>query len=75
MTGYLDVDSPESSTPAEFADAAVDAGMSDGDVDELTRLFEEVRYGGKDPTDDRESRALAALRRIDSEYADDGGDL
>jgi hypothetical protein len=75
MTGYLDVDRPESSTPEEFADAAVDAGMSDGDVDELTRLFEEVRYGGKDPTDARETRALAALRRIESEYADDGGDL
>ncbi|WP_135533614.1 DUF4129 domain-containing protein [Halostella pelagica] len=74
MTGHLDVDRPESSTPAEFADAAVDAGMTDGDVDELTQLFEEVRYGGKDPTDDREQRALAALRRIESEYADDGGD-
>jgi hypothetical protein len=74
MTDHLEVDRPESSTPKEFADAAVDAGMSDGDVDELTRLFEEVRYGGKDPTDDRETRALAALRRIETEYADDGGD-
>jgi hypothetical protein len=74
MTDHLEVDRPESSTPKEFADAAVDAGMSDGDVDELTKLFEEVRYGGKDPTDDRETRALAALRRIETEYADDGGD-
>ncbi|WP_121821961.1 DUF4129 domain-containing protein [Halostella salina] len=77
MTEHLDVDRPESSTPSEFADAAVDAGMSEGEVGELTRLFEEVRYGGATPTEDRERRAVAALRRIEDEYADaddaDGG--
>ena len=71
MTDHLDVDSPESSTPGEFADAAVDAGMTDDDVAELTTLFEEVRYGGRDPTEDREERAVAALRRIETAYAGD----
>ncbi|NHN47773.1 DUF4129 domain-containing protein [Halostella sp. JP-L12] len=71
MTGHLDVDRPESSTPGEFADAAVDAGMSADDVEELTGLFEEVRYGGMDPTDDREERAVDALRRIETTYAGD----
>ena len=71
MTDHLDVDSPESSTPGEFADAAVDAGMTGDDVAELTTLFEEVRYGGRDPTEDREERAVDALRRIETAYAGD----
>ena len=71
MTDHLDVDRPESSTPGEFADAAVGAGMTEDDVEELTRLFEEVRYGGRDPTEDREERAVAALRRIETAYAGD----
>ncbi len=70
MTAHLSVERPESSTPAEFAAAAVDAGMDRQDVEELTRLFEEVRYGEAEPTTDRERRAVAALRRIESEYAD-----
>lgn len=69
MTDLLDVPNPEASTPAEFAAAAVDAGMAVDDVDELTGLFETVRYGTADPTEDREDRAHAALRRIEDEYA------
>jgi hypothetical protein len=68
MTDYLDVDRPDSSTPTEFAAAAVDAGMADEDVRELTDLFAAVRYGGAEATNDREDRAVAALRRIESEY-------
>lgn len=70
MTDHLDVDNPRSSTPAEFATAAVEAGMVSDDVDELTRLFEEVRYGGEDVTSEREQRAVSALRRIEAAYAD-----
>lgn len=70
MTDHLDVENPRSSTPAEFATAAVDAGMASDDVDELTRLFEEVRYGGEDVTSEREQRAVSALRRIEAAYAD-----
>lgn len=69
MTEPLDVDSPASSTPAEFAAAAVDAGLDRDDVESLTGLFEEVRYGGADATDEREERAVAALRRIEDAYA------
>ena len=82
MTDHLAVAHPESSTPAEFADAAVEAGMDAADVRELTTLFEEARYGDYAVTDERESRAVAALRRIESQYADaddgartDGGGL
>jgi hypothetical protein len=69
MTSSLDVRRPESSTPGEFAAAAVDAGMDRADVDELTRLFEEVRYGDERATEARAERAVAALRRIESTYA------
>ncbi|MFB6235324.1 MAG: DUF4129 domain-containing protein [Halopenitus sp.] len=65
LTEHLDVDAPESSTPAEFADAAVDAGMDPEHVDALTEVFESVRYGGAEPTADRERRAVDALRAIE----------
>lgn len=74
MTDHLAVPNPRSSTPAEFAAAAVDAGMAREDVDELTGLFEEVRYGGAAPTEERERRAVEALRRIEATYADDATD-
>ena len=70
MTDGLDVANPDASTPAEFAAAAVDAGMEREDVTELTGLFEAVRYGGLDATDDRERRAADALRSIERTYAD-----
>jgi hypothetical protein len=69
MTTQLDMKNPESSTPHEFARAASDAGMAEGDVSELTDLFRTVRYGESRATSDRESRAVAALRRIEDEYA------
>ena len=69
MTDLLEVPNPEASTPAEFAAAAVQAGMAREDVDELTGLFEAVRYGTAEPTAEREDRAIAALRRIETEYA------
>jgi len=72
MVDLLDVEDPETTTPGEFAAAAVDAGVDADDAGELTRLFEDVRYGDADPTGDREERAVAALRRIEGEYADEG---
>ncbi|MFC4358615.1 DUF4129 domain-containing protein [Halobium salinum] len=84
MTDHVAVSRPSSSTPGEFAAAAVDAGMDREDVTELTSLFEDVRYGGEAPTPEHEERAVAALRRIEVAYADgdegsseaagDGGD-
>ncbi len=71
MTDHLDVDNPAAATPAEFADAAVAAGMAGEDVDELTTLFEDVRYGAAPPTADRERRALDALRRVEATYAEE----
>lgn len=69
MTDGLDLPR-ETSTPGEFADAAVAAGMARDDVRELTTLFEDVRYGGERADDEREQRALAALRRIEDAYGE-----
>ena len=71
MTASLDVDSPETTTPREFERAAVDAGMTRDDVGAMTDLFEAVRYGDRDPTEDAEHRAVETLRRIE---AGDGGE-
>lgn len=68
MTTHLEVANPESSSPGEFVDAAVDAGMDRDDVTRLTRLFEEVRYGTAEATAERERRAVDTLRRIEETY-------
>ena len=66
MTELLDESDP-SYTAGEFADAAIDAGMERTDVEELTELFNEVRYGGHS-AGDREDRAVEILRNIESSY-------
>ncbi|MFC7059451.1 DUF4129 domain-containing protein [Halovenus salina] len=72
MAEPLDVAHPEASTPGEFADAALAAGLDTDDVDELTKLFEQVRYGTTPVTDDHERRAEATLRRIEQSGAAQG---
>jgi hypothetical protein len=51
-------------TPAAVAEGAIEAGLPADAVGELTDLFRAVRYGGADPTEERERRAAAALSRI-----------
>ena len=67
MTRLLDVENPDSATPREFAEAAIDLGMDEDDVSELTELFEEVRYGERD-AESREEHAVAVFRSIEDEY-------
>ncbi len=69
MTDALEVSNPDTTTPGEFAEAAIQAGMDPDDVQELTRLFEAVRYGDEPPLPDRIDRAEGALRRIEAAYA------
>lgn len=73
MTGLLEVDRPDTYTPEEFADAAIGVGLDRDDVGELTELFNEVRYGEMD-ADPRADRAVAVLRRIETQYADTTSD-
>lgn len=72
MIELLPVEASRSTTPREFAAAAVDAGLDRDDVEELTELFESVRYGAAETTADREERAVQTLRRFESTYAPDG---
>ncbi|MFB6141320.1 MAG: DUF4129 domain-containing protein [Halosimplex sp.] len=72
MTSMLDVPNPDSATPGEFADAAVEVGLGEDDVRELTRLFEEVRYGKRD-AESREQLAIDVFRNIEEEYGAAGG--
>ncbi|MGM0590817.1 MAG: DUF4129 domain-containing protein [Halobacteriota archaeon] len=71
MTALLEVSSPETYTPGAFESTAIDAGMDAADVRELTRLFEDVRYGGREPSSTDEQRAIAVFRRIEDVYAED----
>ncbi|WP_276256680.1 DUF4129 domain-containing protein [Halomontanus rarus] len=68
MTELLDVERPETYAPEEFAEEAIGLGMDAPDVTELTRLFNEVRYGDRDAAK-REDRALEVLRNIESAYS------
>lgn len=69
MTDLLDVPEPDATTPGEFAAAATAAGMAGEDVSELTRLFEDVRYGDAEADETRERRATTVFRRIERTYA------
>ena len=53
-----------SDTPRECARAVVEAGADPTTVDELTSMYERVRYGDGPITPDDARRALAALRTI-----------
>ncbi|MFB6228781.1 MAG: DUF4129 domain-containing protein [Halobacteriales archaeon] len=71
MTALLDIPDPQTSTPGDFETAAIEAGMGRNDVRELTRLFEDVRYGDADPSTERERRAIDVFRRIEARYTED----
>lgn len=71
MARLVDASDPETRTSGEFADAAIDVGMDPDDVRDLTRLFERVRYGTDEPTDDDEQRAVDLFRRIEATYAEE----
>lgn len=74
MTNLLDLPNPETSTPMDFADAAVEFGLAEADVRELTELFNEVRYGHRSAAE-REARAVEVLRNIEATYEATAGDV
>lgn len=54
----------EAMTPREFEQSLVSAGLPARSVNRLTHLFEDVRYGGKEPGKRQELEALSALHEI-----------
>lgn len=67
MTNLLDVPDPETSAPKDFEEAAIEFGLDEDDVSELTELFNEVRYGNRS-AEKREERAIEILRHIEATY-------
>jgi hypothetical protein len=65
LTTTLTVPDPETTTPAQFAEAAIDAGFDPGEVTDLTHLFRAVRYGNADPSPARVDRAREAIERLE----------
>jgi hypothetical protein len=72
MTQHVDVPDPKTSTPADFAREARTTGLAMEDVTTLTDLFRAIRYGGEAPTEERERRAIEALRHIEATDSHDG---
>ena len=68
----LPVADREARTPGELARTAIERGYPDEPVERLTRVFRRVRYGGRQPTDERTRTALEAARRIRDEREGDG---
>lgn len=55
---------PWTKTPGECADEAVSSGMDPDAVGTITDVYEEVRYGGAQPTDRHERRARDGLSQL-----------
>ncbi|MEF8786634.1 MAG: DUF4129 domain-containing protein [Haloarculaceae archaeon] len=72
MTTHLDIPNPESATPGEFAEAAIEAGLHPAAVREMTTLFERVRYGDFEPTTTDEERAREVLRLLEKQGTSTG---
>lgn len=51
-------------TTREYERAAVEAGLDPDAVGQVTRAFEEVRYGGQPVTDERRQRATEGIQRL-----------
>ncbi|SDK62137.1 DUF4129 domain-containing protein [Natronorubrum texcoconense] len=64
LTEAVDKRSDETATPGDVRTVALERGFDPGTVEELTRLFEDHRYGGREPTADRERRARELLDRL-----------
>ncbi|MFC6768804.1 DUF4129 domain-containing protein, partial [Natrinema soli] len=61
----------DAATPGDVREAAIAHGFDADTVDELTRLFEDSRYGGREPDSDRERRARTLQRDL-GQTEDDG---
>lgn len=55
-------------TPREFEQHLAEIGLSDDHIGQLTRLFEQARYGGSRPTGQDEQAAVVCLNAIAQHY-------
>lgn len=59
---------PQGMTPREFEQYLAEHGLHSDDIGRLTRLFEQVRYGGKTPGRRAEREAVDCLSAIVTRY-------
>lgn len=70
MATSVDQSGLSTATPAEIARQADEDGFDRAAVRSLTATFEEVRYGERSVTPDREARAQSALDELDENSGD-----
>ncbi len=63
-----DVPFPGAMTAREFERQLRRAGVHDSHVPQLSRLFEEVRYGGRESGPQEEREAVECLRAVQRAY-------
>ncbi|MCP4751036.1 MAG: DUF4129 domain-containing protein [Proteobacteria bacterium] len=64
LAKYYDCRRDRAMTPREFEDYLRQAGFMSSDIERLTRLFEKVRYGCRNPGETEEREAVACLESI-----------
>ena len=62
------IERQQAMTPREFEHYLAQSGLRDEHIRQLTRLFENVRYGGKTPGQREEQEAVACLQAIVQAY-------
>jgi hypothetical protein len=62
------IERQQAMTPREFEQHLAGIGLSDDHIGQLTRLFEQVRYGHNRPTGQDEQEAIACLNTIVQRY-------
>ncbi|MDZ7689290.1 MAG: DUF4129 domain-containing protein [Halobacteriales archaeon] len=67
MVEMLDTEDMATKTPQEFAEIAVEEGFNPDAVTELTDVFEESLYGGREVTREQEKRARDAVEKLKAE--------
>jgi hypothetical protein len=64
MVAPLDIRNRQSRTTGAFARAAIQAGLPEDAVREVTAMYREIQYGHGEPTVERQRRAWQALADI-----------
>ncbi|RLN01626.1 DUF4129 domain-containing protein [Haloarcula sp. Atlit-7R] len=64
LADRVSVPDPETATPGEYARRAIDSGLPEAPVRQLTTLFREVEYGRRSATGERTESARNALRDL-----------
>lgn len=67
LVGALSLSRPETRTPAEIADRAIDAGLPADAVERILEAFRSVEYGDRTPESPAVERVRDAADRVDEE--------